>query len=71
MVSSGYLGVNGYLNPAASSVYGINYPSFGLKTGKNPVQIADSFQYSPNSVQQYLKEEYLLKLKTLNLTKNY
>lgn len=59
MVTSGYFGVNGYLSPAASSIYGINYPSFGLKTGRNLVHGADSFQYSPNSVQQYLKEEYI------------
>lgn len=60
MVSSGYFGVNGYPNPAASSVYGVNPLSSNSRTVRSyNVSGTDSFQYSQNSLQQYFTEDYI------------
>jgi len=60
MVTSGYFGVNGYQNPITSSVYGANPIQSNIRTARNyNASGADSFQYCPNSIQHYLKEDYI------------
>ncbi|MBO7672731.1 HD domain-containing protein [bacterium] len=59
MVTSGYLGVNGFGAGASKKLYGTS-PVSSVKTlGNNRISSTDSFQYSKDSLHYFYTEDYL------------